>query len=153
MVYISTDYSAENIKKYMLNQSDYFSAVTLNTPLDDIDKQIILDIDKAYVLDNYRIDGIYGETNIRDISNGSKTVLNLRNMLKREDACYIDITSCGDNAIETLIKVLNNIENLEHKDVYLLTCLKNYISTTPIKMILNEKVEINSFFEVAQCIE
>ena len=62
MVYISTDYSAENIKKYMLNQSDYFSAVTLNTPLDDIDKQIILDIDKAYVLDNYRIDGIYGET-------------------------------------------------------------------------------------------
>ena len=153
MVYISTDYSAENIKKYMLNQSDYFSAVTLNTPLDDIDKQIIREIDKAYVLDNYRINGIYGETNIRDISNGSKTVLNLRNMLKHENVCYIDITSCGDNAIETLINVLNNIENIEQKDVYLLTYLKNYISTTPIKMILNEKEEINSFFEVAQCIE
>ena len=153
MIYISTDYSVDNIKKYMLKQADYFSAVTLNTPLDDMDKQIILEIDKANVMDNYRMNGIYGETSIRDLSNGSKTVLNLRNMLKHKDICYIDITSCGDNAIETLIKVLKDVENIEHKEVYLLTCLKNYISTTPIKMLLNETVEINSFFEVAQCME
>lgn len=153
MIYISTDYSVDNIKKYMLKQADYFSAVTLNTPLDAMDKKIILEIDKANVIDNYRINGIYGETSIRDLSNGSKTVLNLRNMLKHKDICYIDITSCGDNAIETLIKVLKDVENIEHKEVYLLTCLKNYISTTPIKMLLNETVEINSFFEVAQCME
>lgn len=148
MVYISTDYSFENRQKYLIKQSDYFSAVTLNDVLDATDKEIIYKIDKAHVISGNRIDGIYGEAHIRDISNGAKTVINLRNMLKKSKKCFIDITSCGDNAIEVLVGVLKEFKD---RDIYLLTCVKNYISTTPIEMTLNDGVKINSFFEVTLC--
>ena len=40
MINLTTDYSEKNREKYLTYQDDYFSAVTLNDPLDDIDIKI-----------------------------------------------------------------------------------------------------------------
>ncbi len=148
MINLSTDYSIENREKYLTHQNDYFSAVTLNDVLDDIDKEIVKEIDKADVIDEYTISGKYGVTHIRNISSGAKTLLNLHNMIKNKKECYIDITSCGDNAIEVLVKLLKKYET--GADINLLTCLKNYISYTPIKMRVDDLYYINCFADVGK---
>ena len=146
MINISTDYSLENREKYLTLQNDYFSAVTLNEILDDIDRKIIKDIDDADVSDNEKINGKYGEASLRDISSGAKTVLNLRNMLKKNKECYIDITSCGDNAIDVLVDLLKQYDDTFN--INLLTCLKNYISYKPINIRVNNSYNAKCFADV-----
>lgn len=69
-------------------------------------------------------------------------------MLKKNKDCFIDITSCVDNAIEVLVEILKEFKG---RDIYLLTCVKNYISNTPIEMTLNSGVKNLFLFEVTLC--
>ncbi len=146
MINLSTDYSEENREKYLTFQNEYFSAVTLNEPLDDTDLIIIKRIDGAEVIEDNRIYGKYGETYLSNLSSGTKTVLNLRNMLKKHNECYIDITSCGDNAIEVLVDILKQYDN--EVSINLLTCLNNYISYTPINIRVDNSYNAKCFADV-----
>lgn len=150
MINIYTDISINNRKKFLSNQTKYLNFMTLKDGLDNIDKEILYNIDKAVCISDDKIEGIFGVTDIGNISNGAKTVINLRHMLKKSNECYIDITSCGDNALDVLADVLNQYG--EDKSINLLMRVLGNSSTKEVKLNVNNQKIVNAFREVKEVI-
>lgn len=147
MITVSTDYSEKNREKYLTEQGAYFTGITVKTPFDTTDIEIINKIDGADILNGEdEIQGIFGRTNIDKISTGAKTLLNLRNILKKQDEAYVDIASCGDNAIDLLVRILKQYPS--DKIIHLLTNITNYINFEPIDLYVDNKYRANNFAEV-----
>lgn len=150
MINIYTDVSSDNRKKFLSNQTKYLNFMTLKDGLDSVDKEIIYNIDKAVCISDDKIDGIFGITDIENISNGAKTVINLRHMLKHSNECFIDITSCGDNALDVLADVLNKYG--EEKRINLLMRVLGNSSTKKVTLNVNNQKVVNAFREVKEAI-
>lgn len=107
--------------------------------------EIIEKIDGATKKNDREINGKFGITFLTNISAGAKTILNLLNMIHNGEKCYIDISSCGDNAIDVLVDLLNKYSG---HNIHLLTCLKNYISVKPTHALVDNTYEISTFSQI-----
>lgn len=145
MINISTDYSIENRQNYLCENNAYFKTITSNYEFTEEYWEIIKKIDGATIKNDKEINGKFGTTFLTNISAGTKTLLNILHMIHFNEKCAIDISSCGDNAIDVLVDILNKYKEI---DIRLLTCLKNYISVKPINALVDNEYMINRFSQI-----
>lgn len=83
-----------------------FDKVIYNTKLNSIDLEFMKHIDNAEYIGNGLIKTIFGVTEIQNLSSGCKTLI----LLNHQDElgnCVINISECGQNALDFVFKMDN----------------------------------------------
>jgi len=143
MIHLNTISYEKDILKYENNHSKLFSVTVMNEELDEKDIEIIKYIDNAEYIGNNTMRDRFGNiTSIKNLSTGAKIVLNTKWLIEHGKDTPINITSCGDNALEALVDII------KEKDIYMLTC--NYVSLcdAEVSILVNDKYKIDSFSEL-----
>lgn len=127
MIYIYKSSENIDITKLLYNVSSYFNGYITSKEFDDKELNAMKIIDNAKLVDK-NIGTIVtprGVTDIDHLSSGCKTVITYIKMLKGEisDKTFIDISSCGINAIEYIFSLADKYDKdgkikfvLRHKD-------------------------------------
>jgi len=128
MIEIYTDYEEFDIKKILLDNDSFFNINVTARDFSELEEDTMRVVDNAELLDRETgaIKTKRGITNLENLSTGCKTILNYLFILKN---CWyldrynaIDISSCGNNAIEQMFKVAEKFDGgsipliLRHKD-------------------------------------
>jgi len=112
MINIYTKYECIPKTKNFVKYNDAFFDAYINADcLDTQDKALLFDLEQVTVLDAKTdlCQGNYGLMQLKDISTGLKTLINLRYIKKQQitDVC-LNITECGKNYLEYVFDELND---------------------------------------------
>ena len=109
---LAKDIGEQELKsRYKVDNEALFNMHTLKEPITKEDEEAMLNIDKASVIDESRVNKYskdlliktpYGVTTITNLSTGCKTVINFLHL--KDDNIILDVTECGWNALEELFK-------------------------------------------------
>jgi hypothetical protein len=140
-------------EKYERGYEDLFIYTVLGQSLDkldNLDKEILKGIDNVTLIDG---GSAIGKANVpfrlNKVSRGCKIVLVIKWMIEHKDriktknGLKFNITSCGDNTLKYLVKVIGN------EDVSLLTCNYALSDNIPADIIVNDKYKLKCFDELA----
>lgn len=81
----------------------YFNIYTANENFDEKEKMLIKEIDNAVLTSDYRIETEFGLGNIRDLSSGCKTLLNI---IKNPNK-IVCADECGKNVLDKIFAMDN----------------------------------------------
>jgi hypothetical protein len=139
------DYEKDH-SKYLNKYRQLFNyRVGNKEKLDATDISIIKKIDSADYIGNNTARNKNGDLfGLEKLSTGAKIVLVVKWYIENKDSntWKFDITSCGDNALDILIDVIDD------KDVELITCNYSTSSSKEADILVNDKHEIDSFGEL-----
>lgn len=145
MINLYTFEYVKNIEEYRNNHSELFLTTVMNSELDNRDIELLQAIDNAeYIGNNTMIDRFGNTTSIKNVSTGLKVLLNTRWFIKHgKENTPINISSCGNNVFPYLI------EEAEGHDMNFLITHYSILCNKKVKIIVNDKFEINSFSELS----
>lgn len=101
MIYLYTRW--ENDENWIMKNDWYFNLYTGNQEFTAEEKELILQVDHANVLPDKRIETPYGLGNVRNLSSGCKTLLNI---LKNPDK-VMNVDECGKNVLDIIFQLEN----------------------------------------------
>ena len=130
---------------------DFFIAKVSSRQFDGNDEAVISEIDNAIVLD-YQTGEIktpFGLTDINRLSGGCKTVLVYLYMKRHPDEyrdCVINVTGCGYNALESLFKQMDRLN--DSSTILLLLHTDGLRNCSKRKFLINNKHEVDEISEI-----
>ena len=126
---------------------DFFNAWSIIKSLDKEDMDIIGLIDNATVIDekSSSIQTKFGVTNYRSLSSGCKTVLNLLYIIKNNLTVAVDVTECGQNALEVIFEIIDKFE----KAIPIILRHNSIIGCTRRNFTVNDEDIIDNILDLA----
>ena len=91
----------KNSENYVIFNDSFFNLNTSNETMSDKEAAIIYQIDNAKLLSEKRIETKFGIGNIRNLSTGCKTVLNI---VKHPDM-IVCVDGCGTNVLDYIFQM------------------------------------------------
>lgn len=116
--------------------NNYFESQKVTKYFDDSDIEIVEDIEQTSLLNNSTIQGKFSDMpiGVGELSEGCKTVLCINHAIKTGmvNKYVFNITSCGGNAVDYLVKIL-----AKNTDIFVI------IEHTDLGYFENCSVEVN----------
>lgn len=130
---------------------DFFNARVSSKQFEEFNEAVMQKIDNAKVIDyeTGEIKTAFGLTNINNLSSGCKTVLVYLYMKRHPDKYkdyVINVTGCGYNALESLFKQMDRLD--DSSTILLLLHTDGLRNCSKRKFLINGKHKVDEISEI-----